>query len=141
FGAFEREALAASWAEAEHLATARIDYLVDATGQPRALEVNATIPAMQGYSDIVADAFLREVGSLGRVDAARAGALLDESGRNADQLRASLLAHYQRLLGRSPERPPNIAIVAREGDSQIGELRYLARRWTELGSPTAIATP
>src|SRR3954468_12909696 len=47
----EREALARRWREAEELLHSRIDWFVDVQGSVRALEVNATIPAMQVYSD------------------------------------------------------------------------------------------
>src|SRR5437868_3261903 len=42
FTPLEAEALAAGWRDAERLATARVDYLLDENGVPRALEVNAT---------------------------------------------------------------------------------------------------
>jgi hypothetical protein len=141
FTPLEGEALERTWREAERLATVRVDYLVDDGGVARALEVNATIPAMQGYSDIVAAAFLREVCRQRSLDERLADRLLDESGRNTDQLLASLRAHHRRLLGGEPPAPPRIAIIAREGDAQIGELRYLAARWSLLGCPTRLATP
>ena len=50
----ESEALAARWREAEELLHSRIDWFVDRDGSVRALEVNATIPAMQVYSDAAA---------------------------------------------------------------------------------------
>lgn len=151
FGGYEREALS-TWREAERLCTVRVDYLIDEGGAPHALEVNATIPAMQGYSDIVAGAFLREVGVELLGDRARAEALAvrlqDENGRNADQLLASLLAH-DRLLdtlsgprpGTRPDGPRRIVLVARPGDSQLGELRHLAARWSALGHPARLVTP
>ena len=66
FGAFtalEAEALGTTWRKSEQLATVRVDFLVDTDGRARALEVNSTIPAMQGYSDAIAAAFLRAVGA------------------------------------------------------------------------------
>ena len=50
----EAEAFATRWREAEELLHSRIDWFVDKSGQVRALEVNATIPAMQVYSDAAA---------------------------------------------------------------------------------------
>src|SRR6185369_9076199 len=50
----EAEALRTRWREAEELLHSRIDWFVDAGGNVRALEVNATIPAMQVYSDAAA---------------------------------------------------------------------------------------
>ena len=61
FGAFtalEAEALGTTWRKSEQLATVRVDFLVDTDGRARALEVNSTIPAMQGYSDAIAAAFI-----------------------------------------------------------------------------------
>src|SRR3989440_10994877 len=50
----ESAALATRWREAEELLHSRVDWVVDADGNVRALEVNATIPAMQVYSDAAA---------------------------------------------------------------------------------------
>ena len=138
FGPLETEGLA-TFHEAERLATARVDYLVDIDGNHRALEVNATIPAMQGYSDAIAEAFLRVVGSARGLAPAAIAQLLDDNGRNTDDLLASLRAHFRRLGGRS--ETPSIVIVARAGDAQLGELRHYANRFSELGHPTTIAIP
>lgn len=130
FGPLEAEALRSGWRQAEKLATVRVDFLVDKNGQHRALEVNATIPAMQGYSDAIAAAFLRSVGrELGYPTPER---LVDENGRNTDDLLQSLMAH----------RPANsVAIVARAGDAQRGELEHYVRRWTALGKKVLLVTP
>jgi hypothetical protein len=143
FGAFlpiEAEGLRASWRAAEQLATARVDYLVDPSGQPRALEVNATIPAMQGYSDCVAEAFIRAVAAARGLSTAQADALVAANGRNTDELLAALLAHHARLGGKN-DHPLAIAIVARRGDAQRGELEHYARRWSELGHAPWLAHP
>jgi hypothetical protein len=130
FGPLEREALDKSWRQASTLATVRVDFLVDRNGQHRALEVNATIPAMQGYSDAIAGAFLRAVAA--EVGHANAERLVDANGRNSDDLLQSLLAH----------RPAkSIAIVARQGDAQRGELEHYQRRWTALGQRVLLVTP
>jgi hypothetical protein len=142
FGAFtalEAEALGATWRKSEQLVTVRVDFLVDTAGRARALEVNSTIPAMQGYSDAIAAAFIRAVGSARNMSAAATEALVDDNGRNTDDLLASLLAHHQRLGGRSGAQ--SIAIVARAGDAQYGELSHYVRRWTALGHRAFIATP
>jgi hypothetical protein len=130
FGPLEAEALEKSWRQAERLATVRVDFLVDRNGQHRALEVNATIPAMQGYSDAIAGAFLRAVAAeVGHPNAER---LIDANGRNTDDLLQSLLAHR-------PAR--TIAIVARAGDAQRGELEHYVRRWTALGQRVLLVAP
>jgi hypothetical protein len=136
FGPLERTALVGGWAQAEKLATVRVDFLVDEHGQHRALEVNATIPAMQGYSDAIAAAFLRAVAAArGRGDGER---LIDQNGRNTDDLLASLIAHFADRTGRQPQ---SIAIVAREGDAQRGELEHYVRRWSALGLEVVLTTP
>jgi hypothetical protein len=143
FGSFlplEREGLERTWRLAAELATARVDFLVDAEGRHRALEVNATIPAMQGYSDCVAEAFLQKVARARGLGQARADALVAKNGRNTDELLASLLAHHLRLGGaRASEL--TIAIIARRGDAQRGELEHYARRWSALGHHALIAAP
>jgi len=69
-----------------------------------------------------------------------ADALVDDNGRNSDDLLASLLAHHERLGGRTGSGQ-SIAIVARSGDAQYGELRHYVRRWEALGHRPFIATP
>jgi hypothetical protein len=143
FGSFtplEAEGLARTWRDASQLATARVDFLVDLDGRARALEVNATIPAMQGYSDCIAESFLREVARERGLDAARADALVASNGRNTDDLLASLIAHFRRL-GGTRDQELTIAIVARRGDAQQGELEHYARRWQTLGHDAFLATP
>ncbi|HEX8952537.1 MAG TPA: hypothetical protein VF945_11865, partial [Polyangia bacterium] len=143
FGAFtalEAEALGSTWRKSEQLATVRVDFLVDTGGRARSLEVNSTIPAMQGYSDAIAAAFLRAVASARAMPETLADALVDDNGRNSDDLLASLLAHHERLGGRTGSGQ-TIAIVARSGDAQYGELRHYVRRWEALGHRPFIATP
>lgn len=143
FGAFtalEAEALGATWRKSEQLATVRVDFLVDSGGRARALEVNSTIPAMQGYSDAIAAAFIRAVAGARAMPDAFADALVDDNGRNSDDLLASLVAHHERLGGRAGGSQ-SIAIVARAGDAQYGELRHYVRRWEALGHRVFIATP
>lgn len=53
----ERRLVEATWNRTSAIAVARVDFLVHT--EPLALEVNATIPAMQGYSDIAAEQWLR----------------------------------------------------------------------------------
>jgi hypothetical protein len=143
FGSFtplEAEGLQRTWRDAAHLATARVDFLVDTSGRPRALEVNTTIPAMQGYSDCIAEAFLRELARVRGFTTAQADALVAQNGRNTDDLLASLIAHLQRLGGARTEGLV-IAIVARRGDAQRGELEHYVRRWGELGHDAYLAAP
>ena len=136
FSELETEGLKHTYRDAEELATARVDYLLDDTGRPRALEMNATIPAMQGYSDAVAEAWLRTVHGLGDADVDR---ILAATGRNTDELLSSLRAHYVAAGGRASTL--DIVIVARDGDAQRGELDHYVRRWTALGQRVEVVTP
>jgi hypothetical protein len=143
FTPFEEDALASTWQKASHLATVRVDFLVDPAGHHRALEVNATIPAMQGYSDAIAEAFLRAVAAERGLSPAQADAIVDENGRNTDDLLESLVAHHARLGPHEAvaSRPLTIAIIARQGDAQRGELEHYVRRWSALGHRAFIAAP
>jgi hypothetical protein len=85
---------------------------------------------MQGYSDAIAAAFVRAVAA--EVGHPQAEKLVDANGRNTDDLLQSLLAHR-------PAR--SIAIVARAGDAQRGELEHYARRWTALGQKVLLVSP
>src|SRR5919204_212706 len=107
----ETEALARRWREAEELLHSRIDWFVDQDGSVRALEVNATIPAMQVYSDAAArgwaEAVLpRDSGALRR-NPTNAGWLLDALVQAA----------------RDREKPLRVQILHRDGDPQLTELR------------------
>ncbi len=137
---FERDTMERTYQHAEHLATARVDFLVGTDGQARALEINATIPAMQGYADAVAAAYLRALGEVRRATPEAIAAAIDANGRNSDDLLRSLLANHVRAGGRS-DGPLRVAIVSRTGDSQGGELDHYVRRWTELGHLPMRVTP
>ncbi len=136
----ERSLLGRTHRDAERLATARIDFLLGRDGIARALEINATIPAMQGYSDAMAEAFLRASGEARGLAADAIERVVDANGRNADDLLASLLAHHA-ATGGVADRPCAIAIVARAADAQSGELDHYARRWQALGHDVWRVTP
>jgi hypothetical protein len=102
------------------LATARVDYMAG-----RALEINATIPAMQGYSDIVVEALLAAAGA--------PPALCDQNGRNSEHLIDALCE-----LAAGARR---IAIVARSGDAQRGELLHYIARLALRGIEARVVTP
>ena len=147
----------AQWQAAERLATARVDYFLDESAAPHALEVNATIPAMQGYSDIIAEEFLRAVGNQRGFSPSAIASLIDANGRNSDDLLAALLEHYGHLVGQGfryrvsgdsaagsgqdVARPLAIAIVHRAGDAQLGELSHYVSRWKEKGHFAHLCTP
>jgi len=143
FGSFtpvEAAGLARTWRAAEGLCTTRVDFLPAADGKLYALEVNATIPAMQGYSDSVAEAWIREVGRTRAIFPTELDRLVAANGRNADQLLESILAHGERLGWKRSGGRAQIAIVTRPNDAQRGELDHYARRWAELGQDAWVAT-
>jgi hypothetical protein len=127
-----------NWRETERVASARVDFLRGDDRRLYALEVNATIPAMQGYSDIVARGFVQNVApALGATPAA-VDAALAMLPSNVDDLRLSLLAHAQET---GAGRPGRWAMLARHNDSQDGELAYIAARWREAGLAPVRVTP
>jgi hypothetical protein len=128
FTPLEHAALARDPERLFTVATARVDFFRGPDGVARALELNATIPAMQGYSDLIAHRWLTEVAAELHVDAAP---LLAKAGSNTADLLASLLAHYRRAGGQAAA--PAIVIVSRRGDSQLGELRHYERAWNRMG--------
>jgi glutathionylspermidine synthase len=113
------------------LVTARVDGLATSAGI-RAIEINATIPAMQGYGDIISHAWIRHIGAARGHGPQAIATFLARCGSHATELLSSLIAAFHRAHPEGPERP-SVAIVARHGDSQIGELRYLRERWQEAG--------
>ncbi|HTO99027.1 MAG TPA: hypothetical protein VMK66_18380 [Myxococcales bacterium] len=122
----EKEALAARWREAEELLHSRIDWFVDRSGAVRALEVNATIPAMQVYSDAAARGWAEGVAP-GRPPVA---------GHNAPWLLDALLA-----AARKRKAPLRVQLLHREGDPQRTELLGLAALLRERGIEAATCTP
>jgi hypothetical protein len=111
------------------LAIARIDFLVST--RPAALELNATIPAMPGYSDMAAGAFLSIVGRAAGMDAAALRQLESENGSNVEALHRALVTTSVEERGRPPER---IAVLCRRNDSQLSEVDHLVSRFAELGT-------
>lgn len=125
----ERRLIALSSPGTRRLAIARIDFLV--SSRPAALELNATIPAMPGYSDMAAGAFLEVVGRTAGLDPAAVRRLEAENGSNVEALYRALLGAFVQERGRAPER---IAVLCRRGDSQLSEVDHLVRRFGELGT-------
>jgi hypothetical protein len=135
FTPLELAVLAQTGAEAgdrfAQVAVARVDYFLDPVGTPRALELNATIPAMQGYSDLIAHGWIRTLARERGLDAAAAERLVTRAGSNTADLLASVLAHYAARGGQA--RTPSILIVSRRADAQLGELKYYERAWSAAG--------
>jgi hypothetical protein len=133
----ERRVAQDTYAQVTMLATTRVDYFV--AGTPFALEVNATIPAMQGYSDIAADAFIHHVGRHAGLDDGRIASLQGRNGSNTLALYRALLEGYAAQRdGRLPER---IGLMCRRNDPQITEQRHLAQRFSLLGTEAEVLHP
>jgi hypothetical protein len=141
FEGLEAEAMSRLFTEAPCPAVvARVDFLPPGDGGlPRALELNATIPAMPAYADLAALSWIRAAARVRGFSPRRERELLARAGSHMEALRETLVAFY-RWRGGSRERP-SIAIVARPGDAQIGELRRLAAHFRQMGHETEVLVP
>jgi hypothetical protein len=133
----ERELTMATFAQLSTLVTTRVDFFV---GQSvTALEVNATIPAMQAYSDIAAHTFLEVVGRTWGASPETVARWKRENGSNARALFDALLAGYGQVRpGRSPR---SVALLVRRNDAQLTEQRYLCERFREWGVDADVVYP
>jgi hypothetical protein len=133
FSGLEAEAMARLFDEAPLPAlVARVDFLVpEGGGAPRALELNATIPAMPGYADLAAHAWIRAAAAALGLPPRDGERLVARCGSHMERLREALVAFY-RSRGGTRARP-SIALVARPGDAQIGELRRLRDHFRQMG--------
>ncbi len=125
----ESEALRLRRREAEELLHTRIDWFVEKDGTVKALELNATIPAMQVYSD----AALR--GWVQAVRPAREAALAANPSNAAWLLDALLRA------ARNRAQPIKVQLLHREGDPQQTELAGLAAQLGDRGIEARTCTP
>lgn len=133
----EKELASATFQGLTTLATTRVDFF--AHGGVKALEVNATIPAMQGYSDIAANTFLEVVGrTWGAPDHVIAG-WQARNGNNAMALYRALLQGYAKV--RPGKTPNTIALLSRRNDAQLTEQKYLCERFREWGADADIVHP
>jgi hypothetical protein len=133
----ERELAEQTFGAARTLVTTRVDYFVGAKAM--ALELNATIPAMQGYSDIAANALIEIAGRFWGAPDNLIAKWQAQNGSNALALYRALLAGYQTVRkGRTPER---IALLCRRNDAQITEQRYLCERFREWGADADVVHP
>jgi hypothetical protein len=141
FEGLEAEAMAKLFTEAPLAAmVARVDFLVPAGGgMPRALELNATIPAMPAYADLAAFSWIRAAARARGKPPRVVNALVAACGSHMERLREALVG-FHRSRGGTRERP-SIAIVARPGDAQLGELRRLAAHFRQMGHEAANLTP
>jgi hypothetical protein len=131
-GPVERRLVEATWDGPQDLAVARVDFLGESPLW--ALEVNATIPAMQGYSDIAAEAWLRTFAPPG----ADVAALVAANGSNSAALLQALQALHAARRGGEAGR---IALLCRRGDAQVTELQYLCERFRAAGIDAVVVHP
>jgi len=136
---WERQLVDQTWQYGHRVALARADFFTDKDGADRPLEMNSTIPAMPGYGDILARAFLAQLGRRAGLNAQEVDELWKRNGRNVDDLRRSLLAHLERF-GSSASRPM-VAVVARPQDAQSAELAYICRELNAEGMVAYRCTP
>jgi hypothetical protein len=140
FSGLEAEAMARLFEAPLPVMVARVDFLVpEGGGPPRALELNATIPAMPGYADLAAFSWIGAAARERGLSPREERALVARCGSHMERLRDALAAVY-RSRGGTRERP-SIAIVARPGDAQIGELRRLAAHFRQMGHDAANLVP
>ena len=134
----ERTLALATFEQLDTLVTTRVDFIGDGAGL-RALEVNATIPAMQGYSDIAARAFFEVVGAHVGASSSTIDDWQRRNGSNARALIEALHAGYRRF--RPGQVPGRTAILCRRHDAQLTELLYLRDQMREAGMETDIVHP
>jgi len=133
FSGLEADAMARLFEEApQPVMVARVDFLLpEGGGPPRALELNATIPAMPAYADLAAHAWLRAAAAAKGLTPRQANELVAACGSHMENLRQALVAAYRDRGGAKAR--PSIAIVARRGDAQIGELRRRVAQFRAQG--------
>jgi hypothetical protein len=141
FEGLEAEAMARLFTEAPCPAVvSRVDFLPPGDGGlPRALELNATIPAMPAYADLAAHSWIRAAARLRGRSPREERDLVAATGSHMEALRETLVAFYRWRGG--PRERPSIAIVARPGDAQVGELRRLAAHFRQMGHETDVLVP
>jgi len=126
-----------AWAAATpDLATVRVDGALDPAF--RAIELNTTIPAMQGYSDIAAQALIETRGRALGLQQSAIEQLVRANGSNARALFDSLQDRYTRYRGGPADA---IGLLARRGDAQRGELDYLAAAFRRFGVDARVLHP
>jgi hypothetical protein len=133
----ERTLALRTFASLTTLVTTRVDFFV-ASGVS-ALELNATIPAMQGYSDIAADSFLEVVGRHFGASDERVADWRARNGSNSRALFQALEAGFEAV--RPGQRPQRIALLCRRNDAQLTEQRSLCERFCSWGADAAVVHP
>ncbi len=135
----ERRIIEATWPDIHRLAVSRVDFLEETQGRLKALELNAALPSLVGYSDIAAQSFIRALGHERNEAARNIAKLISKNGSNAQALLNALVLWYQDRGGARPT--PSVALVGRRNDPHLTELAYLAQAFTTLGHPAYLASP
>ena len=133
----ERAVVERSFRGLERLVLSRVDFFV-ADGV-KALELNATIPAMPVYSDLAAHTYIDVVGAYAGLKPQQLETLREANGSNTRSLYRALLAGY--AVERNGATPERIAILVRRNDAQTSEILHLARSFSSLGTETEIVHP
>ncbi|MCL2011709.1 MAG: hypothetical protein FWG75_02820 [Cystobacterineae bacterium] len=120
------------------LATTRVDCWPSAT-RLWALELNATIPAMQAYSDIAAAQTIAAHAQRLHLHPDTLAKLQEENGSNARALWEGLLAAY--ACYRPQQQPQRMGILCRRNDAQLTELLHLQRAFSSFGLETDLLHP
>jgi hypothetical protein len=140
FAGLEAEAMTRLFDAPLPVMVARVDFLVpEGGGAPRALELNATIPAMPGYADLAAHAWITAAAAERGLPPRRTRALVARCGSHLERLREALVAVH-RARGGTRERP-SIAVVSRPADAQSGELRRIVAHLRQMGHEAAHLVP
>lgn len=133
----EQQLAQATFRSLDTLVTTRVDFFV--SDAVHALELNATIPAMQAYSDIAANTFLEVVGRHWGASEAQVSAWKSKNGSNAKALFDALMAGYAKV--RPGQKPSRMALLCRRNDAQLTEQRSLCARFNELGVEAEVVHP
>lgn len=133
----EQQLAEATFRTVDTLVTTRVDFFVG--DSVNALELNATIPAMQAYSDIAADTFLEVVGRHVGASPEQIAQWQRRNGSNSRALFDALLAGYQKF--RPGQTPSRIALLSRRNDAQLTEQRALCAKFNAFGIPSEIVHP
>jgi len=120
------------------LATARVDCF-PSEGKLWALELNATIPAMQVYSDLAAAQTIAAHGRRLNMEARTIAQLQDDNGSNVRALWEGLLSAYAQQ--RPRQQPERLGILCRRNDAQLAELLYLKNAFSRFGLTTDLLHP
>jgi hypothetical protein len=120
------------------LATTRVDCW-PSEGKLRALELNATIPAMQAYSDMAAAQTIAAHGHRLNLDTATLTRLQNDNPSNTRALWEGLLSAYAQC--RPRQQPHRLGLLCRRNDAQLAELLHLKRTFSSWGLPTDLLYP